>query len=97
MSITLNDHLLVPDEVLTARVGDELILLNLETGMYHGLDPVGTRFFELLEATGELCAVHRTMLDEFEVTAERLEAGLLRICEAMVARGLLVANAAPQE
>jgi hypothetical protein len=92
MSIALNHRLVVPDEVLSAKVGDETVLLNLETGMYHSLDPVGTRFFELIKANGDLGAAHGAMLAEFEVSAERLEADLSRLCETMLAKGLLVSG-----
>jgi hypothetical protein len=90
MNMALKGHLEVPDEVLTTRVGDETILLNLQTGMYHSLDPVGTRFLELLRNVGDLDAVQRTMLDEFDVAAEKLETDLLRLSQDMLAKGLLV-------
>jgi Coenzyme PQQ synthesis protein D (PqqD) len=90
MNMALKDHLKVADEVLTTRVGDETVLLNMQTGMYHSLDPVGTRFLELLRNEGVLHAVHRTMLDEFDVTAETLETDLVRLSQHMLAKGLLV-------
>lgn len=90
MNRLLNDRLEVPDEVLTTRVGDETVLLNLQTGMYHSLDAVGTRFLELLRNGDALDAVHRTMLDEFDVAAEKLEADLLKLAQDMLAKGLLV-------
>jgi Coenzyme PQQ synthesis protein D (PqqD) len=92
MKGTLNDRLKVPDEVLTAKVGDETVLLNMQTGMYHSLDAVGTRFLELLRSGGGLDVVHRAMLDEFDVPAERLEIDLLKLSRDMLAKGLLVKN-----
>ena len=68
MTLALNDQLRIPEEVLTSKVGEEMILLNLQTGMYHSLDPVGTRFLELLQTTRELDAVHQAMLEEFDVS-----------------------------
>jgi len=58
--------------------------------MYHSLDPVGTRFLELLRNAGGLDAVRRTMLDEFDVAAEKLETDLVRLSQDMLAKGLLV-------
>jgi len=51
MNLTLNDHLKIPGEVLSAKVGEDTVLLNLETGMYHSLDPVGTRFLDLIQTS----------------------------------------------
>ncbi|MFZ1642517.1 MAG: PqqD family protein [Candidatus Contendobacter sp.] len=81
----------IPDQVVTRQVGDETVLLNLESGTYFGLDPVGSRFLELLAVEGALTAVIARMLEEFEVSEAQLEADLLRLAEEMLASGLLEA------
>jgi hypothetical protein len=88
--LTLHDRVRIPDEVAARKVGDETVLLNLHTGTYFGLDAVGSRFVELLETSGEIAAAHQVMLREFDVTAEMLEADLLRLAEEMCAKQLLV-------
>jgi hypothetical protein len=90
--VTLNDSVRIPDQVATRRMGNEMILLNLETGTYFGLDAVGSRFLELLEQNGVLASAHRTMLQEFDVASKVLETDLLRLAEEMCAKGLLQAN-----
>ena len=90
MSVALTDHLKIADEVLSTRVDQETVLLNLKTGMYHGLDPMGTRVFETLKASEDLTAVHAKLLSALDVEPERLETDLLAICDDMLARGILV-------
>jgi hypothetical protein len=90
--LTLHDSVRIPDEVATRKVGEETVLLNLNTGIYFGLDAVGSRFVELLETSGEIAAAHRVMLQEFDVTAEVLETDLLRLAEEMCAKRLLVVD-----
>ena len=87
--MTLNDCLRIPDGVATRKIGDETILLNLETGTYFGLDAVGSRFLELLEQCGDISVAHRTMLREFDVQSQTLEADILRLVEEMRSKGLL--------
>ena len=87
--MTPNDRMRVPDSVATRKLGDETILLNLETGTYFGLDAVGSRFLELIEQNGEIAFAHRTMLEEFDVRPETLEADLLRLSEELCSKGLL--------
>jgi hypothetical protein len=89
--VTLNDSLRIPDSVATRKIGDETILLNLETGTYFGLDAVGSRFLELLEQNGEIAVAHFTMLEEFDVKPEILEADILWLSEEMRSKGLLEA------
>jgi Coenzyme PQQ synthesis protein D (PqqD) len=90
MSLALNDHLRIPEQVLTSKVGDETVLLNLQTGMYYSLDPVGTRFIELLQRTSRLDEVHHALLEQFDVSTAKLEADLLKLSKDMMTRGLLV-------
>jgi hypothetical protein len=89
MDVTLHDHLIVPDDVLSTKVGEDTVLLNLETGMYHSLNGVGTRFFDLLQNSKNLDDIRQSMLEEFDVPPERLEADLLKLSREMLAKGLL--------
>jgi hypothetical protein len=79
----------IPEQVVTRQVGDETVILNLESGTYFGLDPVGSRFLELLVAEGAFAAVIDRMLEEFDVTEAQLEADLLQLADEMLASGLL--------
>lgn len=90
MTLALNDHLRIPEQVLTSKVGDETVLLNLQTGRYYSLDPVGTRFIELLQRTSLLDEVHHALLEQFDVSTAKLEADLLKLSQDMLTRGLLV-------
>jgi len=89
MTISLNDNVKIPDEVLSTVVGDEMVLLNLKTGTYFGFDTIGARFFQLLAETDQLGTIHGRMMEEFDVPADRLEQDLLRLSEQMVSKGLL--------
>ena len=90
LMLTRDARLQIPEQVVTRQVGDETVLLNLESGTYFGLDPVGSRFLELLEVERTLAAVLAKMLEEFDVTEAQLEADLLRLADEMLASGLLV-------
>jgi hypothetical protein len=87
--MTLKDTLRIPDSVAARKIGDETILLNLETGTYYGLDNVGSRFLELLERNGEIAVAYRTLLKEVDVNPEILEADILRLSEEMRSKGLM--------
>ena len=93
--MTLKDTLRIPDSIATRQIGNETILLNLETGTYFGLDTVGSRFLELLEHNGEIASAHLTMLKEFDVKPETLEADIIRLAEEMRSKGLLELSATP--
>jgi hypothetical protein len=90
MPITLADRLKIADEILARRIADETMILNMKTGVFYRLDPIGTRFFDLLRSTGDLQEVYRQLLSEYDVSAARLEADLLALCEELQATGISV-------
>lgn len=87
--MTANDILRIPDSVATRKLGDETILLNLQSGTYFGLDVLGSRFLELLERDGRIAIALHTLLEEFDVKPEVLEGDILRLSEEMRSKGLL--------
>jgi hypothetical protein len=79
----------IPEQVVYQEVGGEMVLLNLTSGVYYGLDPVGSRIWKLLaENEGKLQAVFQAVLEEYDVTPERLEQDLLRLIQDLQANGL---------
>lgn len=82
-------RLTIPPHVVTRQVGDETVILDLQSGTYFGLDPVGSRFLDLLQAHGSISCVVPLMAEEFEATPAQLEADLSRLCDEMLSGGLL--------
>ena len=89
MNITLSTLISIPEAVYTQDIDDETILLDIESGHYFGLDPVGTRMWQLLRQHGALRPAYETLLTEYEVAPERLETDLLALTEKMIEKGLV--------
>ncbi len=85
----LSDRVSIPAEVMARQVGDETVILDLASGTYFGLDPVGARIWELLGEGNTLSRVRDEMLEEYDVSREQLEADLLRISEELLGKGLV--------
>jgi hypothetical protein len=57
-----------PHVVYQTLAGEEgAVLLNLDTGVYFGLNPVGARVWELLETPRSEAEVQASIAEEFEV------------------------------
>ena len=85
----LSDRVEIPPQVMTRTVGEEVVILDLATGTYFGLDPVGARMWELMgegKTLGEVCGV---MLEEYEVSREELERDTLRLAGELNGQGLI--------
>ena len=88
MKINLDTQIIIPETVYTQEVGEETILLDTQGGRYFSLDPVGTRMWQLLRQYCALRPAYETMLNEYNVTPERLETDLLALTEKMLTKGL---------
>lgn len=84
----------VPKHVVYRSFEAETVLLNLQTGQYHGLNPSGGRMLELLEETGGIVrdAVRRLAAEYGENPAD-IEDGLASFCAALAERGLIEIDA----
>ena len=87
--MNLSAKVSIPTQVMARTVGDETVILDLASGTYYGLDPVGARMWQLMSEGQPLAAVCETMLDEYEVTREALEGDILRLTEELRAKGLV--------
>ena len=81
--IALNARIVVSDQVVHQKVDDEMVLLQLDTGVYHGLGPTGTRFWELLLEEESLQRVFDRMSMEYDVSASQLQDDILRLAEEL--------------
>ena len=80
----------VSDGVVFRELDGEAVLLNLDSGMYFGLDRVGTRIWQLLDAHHRLDKVIEELLEEYDVARETLEADVARLLGALLEKGLVV-------
>lgn len=83
MSVSLESQVRPNDDVLFQELHGEGVLLNLNTGVYFGLDPVGRRVWELLREHKTLGAVLAAMLAEYEVSEQQCSADLLSLVGQM--------------
>jgi hypothetical protein len=87
--MNLSDKVTIPTQVMARTVGDETIILDLASGTYYGLDPVGARMWQLMSEGNSLNSVCDSMLGEYEVTREALEGDIRRLTEELQAKGLV--------
>ena len=85
----LSAHASVPDHVVYREFVSETVVLNLETGKYHGLNPSGGKMLEVLataptvrDAAVELAASYKRPLPD-------IEEDLYEFCLDLCDRGLI--------
>jgi hypothetical protein len=83
------DPIVVSPDVMARQVGDECVILDLASGSYFGLDPVGARIWQLISQGMSPADTHQALLAEYEVSSEDLERDLLRLIDELRSRGLI--------
>jgi Coenzyme PQQ synthesis protein D (PqqD) len=79
----------VPRHVVFRAFAAETVLLNVQTGVYHGLDDVGGRFFELLRDSPSVSAAADAIVSEYDVPADRVQEDMARFCGELQGLGLI--------
>jgi hypothetical protein len=79
----------LPQNVVYREFAHETVMLNLDTGKYHGINPTAARMLEVLQRSpsGHLAAA--TLAETFGQPVERIEHDLAALCNRLLERGLL--------
>lgn len=83
--------LAISNQVLKQHLDNEIILLDLESGRYFGLQEVGVRAWDLLTESGDTDAVFATLLTEYAVDEITLRQDLDELWQGLLEAGLVVA------
>lgn len=82
----------VPDHVVYRTFVRETVVLNLQTGMYHGLNPTAGRMFELLDQTASVKETALRFAGEYGQPLAEIEEDLCQLCRELENRGLIQLN-----
>ena len=87
--LSLDCRISPSDDVVFREFEGEAIVLDTASGIYFGLDPVGTRIWQLITSDCDLRTVFDTVLAEYEVSPQQLERDLLALITELTDRGLV--------
>jgi hypothetical protein len=79
----------MPQHVVYRSFPAETVVLNLETGQYHGLNPTAGQMLEALQRTGSVRAAAAELAEGMREARSVVEQDLCELCEALQARGLI--------
>lgn len=74
---------------IACDMGGEVVILDLKSGKYFGLDSVGARIWTLIEEFTPLAEVQRTIMAEYEVDAETCARDILAFVDQMQTAGIV--------
>ena len=89
MNIDPKARVRLAEDVLIQKVGDDAILLNLNTENYFALDEVGTRMIATLQESDSVTQAVRKLVGIYEVDESKLTSDAVRLVEECEQHGLL--------
>jgi hypothetical protein len=87
--MNLKDRVSIPAPVMARDVGDETVILNLDSGVYFGLERVGARIWQLLGEGRTLAEVCDVIEKEYDGAREDIERDVLALVESLHAHNLI--------
>jgi hypothetical protein len=67
----------------------ETVILNFKSGVYYGLDEIGTFIWNLIQDPKTLQDVRDALLNEYQVEPERCESDLRALIQELAAAALI--------
>jgi hypothetical protein len=91
MSTTISDHsvVVVTKDQVSCDLAGEAAILNIKSGVYYGLDPIGARIWNLMQQPRKVAEIQDEITNEYEVEPERCARDLIALLEKLFAHGLI--------
>jgi len=81
--------IVVPSHVVFRTFAAETVALNLDTGIYHGLNVTAGRMLDVLQKTGSFNETVDQLVAEYNRTVVEISQDLRTLCGELLQRGLI--------
>ena len=91
MSITISERSVVvaAKDQVSCDLAGEAAILNIKSGVYYGLDPVGARIWNLMQEPRAVGEIQNTITGEYDVEPDQCARDLVNLLEKLLAEGLI--------
>lgn len=87
--IDFSNRLVVPEQVLVRQLDDEIVILDLKSENYYGLDDVGTVMWNELTSAASIEQAYEALLQQYDVSPEQLRSDLQNLVQQLLDKQLL--------
>lgn len=92
MSIDIEAYMCRADGKISTELDGETVILDMESGVYSGLDGVATRLWELLETESTMATLVDHIVAEYDIDREACVADVRSFLSEMIDAGLVIVN-----
>lgn len=76
MSISLNTTVSQIKDIVATDIDGDVVMMSIENGAYYGLDPIGSRIWEMIGTPCKVSDLIERLMEEFEVDRPTCEKGV---------------------
>lgn len=87
--MNLHHKVTVPPQVLVNQIDEEIVILDLASSTYFGLNPIGAQIWHFLsegKTVGETCSA---MLDKYDVSPNDIEQDVINLIDELLSKKLV--------
>lgn len=88
-TLSSSSTVVAKEQLLSSCIGDEAVILNLDSGIYYGLNEIGNRIWQLVQQPQTVATLQASILQEYTVKPEICEQDLLALLQDLQANGLI--------
>lgn len=85
-----NQKIQLKEDLITSKIGDEIVLMTIESGKYFSINQVGSQIWELIKQPTTAEEVCRELIGEYTVSMEQCLNDTLPFLNKLHEDGLLV-------
>lgn len=91
MNAILSDQSIVvaAKDQISCDLAGEAAILNVKSGIYYGLDPVGARIWTLMQQPRAVAEIQNAITGEYDVEPSQCARDLRALLEKLLAEGLI--------
>lgn len=87
--ITLDTVVQLDPELIFSKVGEEIVLLSMETGDYFKVNAVGSRIWDLISEPMEIAEICNVLKSEYEIDSDVCENEVVSFISELKAKSFL--------
>jgi len=89
MTISGNSIIVATNSQVSSGLGEEIIILECEKGIYFGLNGVGRVVWKKIQSPSRFEEIRDAIMREYEVSADRCERDLINLLQELRQQGLV--------
>lgn len=87
--LTLSSKIIRNPEMVSSDMDGETVMMSMENGEYYGLDPIGSRIWDLIEKEMSIEQLIGVLLEEYDVDRNQCEEDTFAFLNELLDKNLL--------